>query len=280
MASIITISSHVAYGAVGNRIMVPALEALSISVTAINTIQLPWHPGMNAAFGKGTRIVPDDAAFAAMIGNLCAAPWLEKIDSIITGYLGSPAQAAAIAKLVIALKNANPTALYLCDPVIGDSGGLYVPEATATVIRDHLWPLADIVTPNLFEFGWMTGMASPEVARIIKTSKSLNKHHVVVTSVHAGTNKTGNILVTENHSSLISHDTLAPAPNGTGDMLAALFLGHIVQGNAAVEALGKAASSVLSAINYANRHHKSSLSPEHLREVMNMDEAVAMSIID
>ena len=65
-SSIITISSHVAYGAVGNRIIVPALEALEIGVTALSTVQLPWHPGMNAAFGKGARIVPDNGAFAAM----------------------------------------------------------------------------------------------------------------------------------------------------------------------------------------------------------------------
>jgi pyridoxine kinase len=280
MPSIMTISSHVAYGAVGNRIMVPALEALGISVTALSTVELPWHPGMNAAFGKGGRIVHDDAAFAAMIDCLCNAPWLGQMDGMITGYLGSPAQAAAIAKLVLALKHANPAALYLCDPVIGDTNGLYVPEATANAIRDQFWPLADIVTPNLFEFGWMTGTAAADIAQIIKTAKSLNKHHVVVTSVNAGTDKTGNLLVTENQSSLISHNRLSPAPNGTGDMLAALFLGHIVQGNVATEALGKAASSVLSAINHANEHDKSSLSPEHLRGVMNMDEAVAMSIID
>jgi pyridoxine kinase len=251
MASIITISSHVAYGAVGNRIMVPALEALGISVTALSTVELPWHPGMNAAFGKGARIVPDDLAFAAMIDCFCNAPWLPEIDGLITGYLGSPAQAAAIAKLVKALKQANPAALYLCDPVVGDINGLYVPEATANAIRDQLWPLADIVTPNLFEFGWMTGMPAADII--------------------AKTDKTGNLLVTEDHSSLISHDTQPSAPNGTGDMLAALFLGYIVQGNTAAEALGKTASSVLSAINHANEHDKSSLSPEHLHDVMSGD---------
>ena len=158
MASVFTLSSHVAHGAVGNRIIVPALEALGISVTALSTVQLPWHPGLNAAFGNSTRIVPDDHAFAKMLDTFSAAPWLGTIDALITGYLGSAAQAEAIAKLVTALKHANPHALYVCDPVIGDNGGLYVPATTAIAIRDHLWPLADIVTPNQFEFGWMTSM--------------------------------------------------------------------------------------------------------------------------
>ena len=35
-----------------------------------------------------------------------------------------------------AVKRANPDALYLCDPVMGDQAGLYIPEATAQAIRD------------------------------------------------------------------------------------------------------------------------------------------------
>jgi pyridoxine kinase len=267
MAAIITISSHVAYGAVGNRIMVPALEALGISVTALLTVQLPWHPGMNAAFGKGARIVPDDMAFATMIENLAQAPWLSEINGIITGYLGSPAQAKAIAELVKALKRAKPDALYLCDPVIGDTGGLYVPEETATAIRDHLWPLADIVTPNLFEFGWMTGEAATHASAIIAAARALHKRHVVVTSIDAGDNKIGNLLVSNNHSALVSHDAMFPTPNGTGDMLAALFLGRLLNGNAAETALHKAAGAVLSAIKYANQTEKLSLQPEYLQAV-------------
>ncbi len=45
----------------------------------------------------------------------------------------------------------------LCDPVIGDHGGLYVPEAVATAIRDRLMPLATLATPNRFELAWLTG---------------------------------------------------------------------------------------------------------------------------
>lgn len=266
--SIITISSHVAYGAVGNRIIVPALEALGISVTALSTVQLPWHPGMNDAFGKGVRIAPDDAAFARVIDNLCTAPWLGGIDGMITGYLGSAAQAEVIAKLVVALKNASPKALYLCDPVIGDNDGLYVPEVTAAAIRDHLWPLADVVTPNLFEFGWMTGQTSADRVDIIEAALVLAKNHVVVTSVGIDKNKIGNLSVSTDQSTMISHQALSPTPNGTGDMLAALFLGHLVKGESSTDALAKAASAVVAAIQYANSHHQPSLAPEHLRDAL------------
>jgi pyridoxine kinase len=266
MSAIITMSSHVAYGAVGNRIMVPAIEALGISAIAMSTVQLPWHPGMNKAFGSGTRIVPDDTSFAAMVMNLQSAPWLGEISGIITGYLGSPGQAEIIAELINALKRANPAALYLCDPVIGDTGGLYVPEVTAASIRQHLWPIADIVTPNLFEFGWMTGSDAVNLNEIASDAKSCGKRHVVVTSVAAGPNRIGNLLVSNDNVSLISHRTLSPTPNGTGDMLAALFLSNLIKGESADQALRLAASAVVEAIRHANQHDKASLSPENLRD--------------
>ncbi len=286
MASVICLSSHVGYGAVGNRIIVPALEALGHSVTALSTLQLPWHPGMKGRFGQGTRLVPGDHDFAALMDDFCNAPWLGQCDAILTGYLGSAAQAAAIAKLVAALKRANPDALYLCDPVIGDThkaagGGLYVTEAIATAIRDHLWPLADIVTPNLFEFGWMTGQTSQELPIIAKTAKALNKQYVVVTSVGAEPNTIGNFLISNDQSAMISHEALSPTPNGTGDMLAALFLGHIVKKNLAPkDALAKAVCAVVAAIKHANANHQSSLAPEQLRGLTGMGEAVEMSIIE
>jgi pyridoxine kinase len=271
MPSIMTISSHVAYGAVGNRIMVPALEALGISVTALSTVELPWHPGMNAAFGKGARIVPDDDAFAAMIDCLCNAPWLGEMDGMITGYLGSPAQAAAIATLVLALKRANPAALYLCDPVIGDTNGLYVPEATANAIRDQLWPLADIVTPNLFEFGWMTGKTLDGLPNIVDAAKAVGKRHVVVTSIAEYAGQIGNLLVSEEHAYLVSHEILSPTPNGTGDLLAALFLGNLINNQSAQSALSNAAGAVFAAIKDAAGHP--SLAPEHLSEILGKDLA-------
>ena len=268
MKNVIAISSHVAYGAVGNRIIVPALEALGTTVTCVNTVELPWHPGMNMRFGNGTRIVPEDAAFAAMIDNVANAPWLGDMDGLITGYLGAPAQAQTIAKLVKALKHANPDALYLCDPVIGDTGGLYVPEVTAIAIRQHLWPLADIVTPNLFEFGWMTQNTSTNINDIVSIARDLNKRHIVVTSVSAGENRIGNVLVSGGRAMLISHDVLSPTPNGTGDMVAALFLGNILRKSDAGVALANSVAAVLSAIKQSSVHHNFSLSPERLHALM------------
>lgn len=44
----------------------------------------------------------------------------------------------------------------VCDPVMGDDGVMYVPEALLPIYRDEIIPLADIVTPNQFEVELLT----------------------------------------------------------------------------------------------------------------------------
>ncbi len=152
--AVIVISSHVVRGSVGNRAAVFALETLGFPVWAVPTVVLPWHPG----HGPAGRIVPPADEFLCLMQDLQRAPWLGEVGAVLTGYLGHPEQAAAVAELVRAVKARNPGAVYLCDPVIGDEKGLYVPEATAAGIRDRLMPLADIATPNRFELSWLTGV--------------------------------------------------------------------------------------------------------------------------
>ncbi len=58
-------------------------------------------------------------------------------------------------------------------PIIGDEpAGIYVDEAAASAVRDQLVPLADIVTPNAFELGWLSGRAISDGA-----SASLGRTH-------------------------------------------------------------------------------------------------------
>jgi pyridoxine kinase len=47
--------------------------------------------------------------------------------------------------------------VYVCDPVLGDGGKLYVDKSLIEVYRDEVVPLASIVTPNQFEAEILTG---------------------------------------------------------------------------------------------------------------------------
>ncbi len=237
--AIIAISSHVARGSVGNRAIVLALETLQFPVWAVATISLPWHPG----HGPATRIVPDAACFSRFIGDLAASPKLAEVGAVLTGYLGDPSQAQAVADLVNAVRNANPDALYVCDPVIGDDGGLYVPQETAIAIRDNLLPLADIATPNRFELKWLGGGGSDLEA----AARRLGAADVLVTSADFG-GRTGNLLVTRTGVLSAAHEIVAHPPNGSGDLTAALFLAHRLGGCTWREALRLTTASVLDLI--------------------------------
>lgn len=248
--AVIVISSHVVRGSVGNRAAVFALEALGFPVWALQTVTLPWHPG----HGPSTRIVPDTQQFDAIIDDLCAAPWLQEVGAILTGYLGDPSQAASIAKLVKAVKTKTPDALYVCDPVIGDLGGLYVPEVTATAIKDELLPLADVTTPNQYELSWLSGCEIKDNQDIIDASKSLGPKTVLTTSAFAMMrNSMANLLHCKNNNILSEHRLFNSAINGAGDLTAALLLARTLSGFDQEKTLQWVTSSVFEILSQTNK---------------------------
>ena len=229
--AVLSISSHVVRGTVGNRAIVFALETLGHAVWAVPTLTLPWHPGHGAA----TRIVPDDAAFAAMIDDLARAPWLGEIGAVVSGYFGSHGQIEPVARLIEAVRAANPDALYLCDPVIGDGGEaggrLYQPQPVMEAIRDRLLPLADIATPNRFELEFLCGLELSDNAHLIEAALALGPHTMIVTSafpmLRGGI---GNLLTDGYVAMLAEHRRIETAPHGMGDLTTAVFLARTLSG--------------------------------------------------
>lgn len=239
--SVIVISSHVVRGSVGNRAAVFALETLGFPVWAVPTVVLPWHPGHSRA----TRIVPPGADFSALIDDLCSSPWLGEVGGVLSGYLGDAGQAADVARLVGAVRRANPDALYMCDPVIGDTGGLYVPEAVATAIASELVPIADIATPNVHELAWLSGAPIGDSASMTAAAETLGPVRVLVTSALAMmAGSTGNLLVSGGQSVMAEHRLIPNAPNGLGDLMSATFLARLLEGVAEEKALQMATGSV------------------------------------
>jgi pyridoxine kinase len=154
---------------------------------------------------------------------------------VISGYLGSAAQAEAIARLVAAVRKANPDALYLCDPVVGDEGGLYVAAETAAAVRDLLLPLADIATPNLFELRWMTGQTIETEMQAIAAARGLGLPRVLVTSAPAlRRNSVSNLLVTMRGALAAEH----------GDLMSSLLTTNLLAGYDDETALKRAAAGV------------------------------------
>jgi pyridoxine kinase len=261
---IVVASSHVAHGAVGNRIMVPALQALGCRVIEISTVRLSWHPGMIGKWGRPSRSVPSEQDFASLCAAIGTAPFAGGIAGIITGYLGDAGQAEILASMVSTITSANPGALYLCDPVIGDNNGLYVPEAVADAIHTHLWPLADIVTPNRFEFGWMAGRSEANKSRLatILTSAALRGGQI---ETHVRT---------PSAAFTIAHAAQENAPNGTGDLLAALVLGAITKGASMKDAVARAIVTIVAALDAADNDASGMIAVEHIAGCLNAERSL------
>ncbi|WP_298963584.1 pyridoxal kinase [uncultured Roseibium sp.] len=243
---ILIITSQVVRGGISGRGLSFALERIGHDVWFLPTILLPWHPG----HGKGTRIVPASADFNSIAADLAGSDKIGEIGAVISGYLGEASQAEAVAGLVEAVKQKAPGTPYVCDPVMGDhtsasGGGLYVPEATAHAIRDRLVPLADIVTPNTFELGWLTGRTVESELDALAAARTLGNERVLVTSSPAmRRNAIANLLAGPRGAVAAEHAAIANPPHGTGDLIAGLFLSNSLEGLDDEEALKRASASV------------------------------------
>lgn len=243
-AEILVVSSFVVRGSVGARAAF-VLERLGHRVWTMPTILLPWHPG----HGPGRRIVPPADDFSAMLSDLARAPWLHRVGAVVSGYLGHESQAAPIAALVGAVKAANPDALYLCDPVLGDGGSLYVPEPIAAAQRDILVPLADLMTPNVFELSWLTGRPAGSTADIVTAARALGPARVVVTSAPAMMrDKIATVLVSADDVLVAENRLVAGAHSGTGDLFAAQLLSALLSGSSDEAALRRAVAGTLEVV--------------------------------
>lgn len=228
----------------GNSAAVFTLQRYGHEVWPLPTVLLPHHPG----HGQTARTVFGAAALEAMFAKLEERGWLARVDAVISGYLAEPEQADFIARAVSAVKKANPQAVYLCDPVLGDTGtGLYVSAAIARKMPELL-RLADIVTPNIFELAYLSGSSmEQDVRALIAQARSLGNNLVVVTSAPAEPSKAAILGVT--HENAWRAETLfhkpvgnQVMPKGTGDLFAACLLHAVLTNMPYPEVLGHAAN--------------------------------------
>jgi pyridoxine kinase len=225
MGRVLAISSQVARGHVGLSAIVPALQRLGHDVIALPTILLSNHPGHQAAAGE--HVSPD--LLRRMLAALETNGWLGSIDAILTGYLPSAEHVRFAIEAIDGVRRHVPHLRVLVDPVLGDEPkGLYINPDAAAHIRDHLIPLADVTTPNAFELSWLTSVLVENGVEAAQAARLLKARHVLATSVPAAGGALSNILIDKTAdvalSAIVPHR--GRVPNGTGDLMAALYLGH------------------------------------------------------
>lgn len=230
IATVLAISSQVVYGHVGNAAGVFALQRLGHEVWPVPTVLLAHHPGHGAPAGR--RFSAEE--LSALVDGLAARGWLGRIDAVLSGYLGGGEQAEVVASTVARVKRVNPSALYLCDPVLGDAeSGLYASPGVAEAMT-RLVAKADITTPNLFELHHLAG--PPDFSDPVAMARRLGVPCVVTTSAPADPDQIGVLCLVDGaawqmETPLFRVPEGRMAPKGTGDLFAALLLGTLLTGN-------------------------------------------------
>lgn len=245
--NILSIQSWVAYGHVGNASAVFPLQRLGAEVWAVNTVQFSNHTG----YGDWTGQVFTGPQVSSLIDGVAARGALERCDAVLSGYMGDVGIGAAIVDAVARVKAANPTAMYCCDPVLGDDDtGLYVRPGIDAFMRDVALRQADIATPNRFELEHLTGLPTRTLAETkaaILALQSLGPRIVLVTSVVNSETPEDciDMLAAEGNAvHLLRTPALPVRVNGAGDAIAALFLFHRLQTGDVAQALALAGSSI------------------------------------
>ncbi|MBL8893505.1 MAG: bifunctional hydroxymethylpyrimidine kinase/phosphomethylpyrimidine kinase [Rhizobiales bacterium] len=231
--AVLVISSQVAAGPVGASAAAPALLSLGVIPIVVPTILFTNHPG----HGRPEGTIAEAATVGAMLHRLMELGFLEACRCVLSGYFANTEQVVAAADFIAAYRASNPDIYYLCDPIVGDDGELYVKQDIAEAIRDRLVPMAQGLTPNAFEAAWMSDMAirSTEDARL--ASRIWPDKDVIVTSIPEGDDRLTTAVFGHGEECIVSRPRLSHVPHGIGDLLSGLAAGHIARGEKLARAL-------------------------------------------
>ena len=237
---IVCISSHVAYGHVGGQAAILPLQLAGHEVWHLPTVLFSNHPG-HGSF-RGQAVAPD--RLAELVQGLGEAGFLAQGRALFSGYLGDGAQAEA----VLAARAGLPAgALYLCDPVLGDQGRVYVQPSVLAALRDRLVPAADVVTPNRFELSLLTGRPTERLDQILDALaalRGLGPRLAVCTSAVEDDDRILSVVCDGGGFRGVSVPRHRRAPYGTGDLTAALLLRDLLVGCEPGEAVRRGADAV------------------------------------
>lgn len=249
---ILSIQSAVAFGYVGNSAAVFPLQRLGHTVWPVHTVNFSNHTGYPHVRGP---IIPASDVRDVIEGmDLNGA--LNDVDVVLSGYQGSAEISSVILDTVARVRELNPRMTYVADPVMGNlDHGIYVAEDIVPLMRDRVIREAEIITPNQFELGVLTGAPVRTYAQTldaVDTVRSWGPEVVLVTSVfqQEATDSTVDLMVVDSSGAwVVSTPMLSGKITGSGDVTAALFTSHYLESSDAKTALERTTSSIFELIS-------------------------------
>lgn len=251
MKNILSIQSHVVFGHAGNSATVFPIRRLGVNVWPLNTVQFSNH----TQYKQWKGMVMPAAHLLDIADGIAAIDELKNCDAVLSGYMGSAEQGNAITDIVRKVKQANPQAIYFCDPVMGPpEKGCIVAGGVAEFLCDVALPLSDMIAPNLFELEELNNKQRiHNVKEAVAACRALcNKGPQVVLVKHlsrAGyqTDRFEMLLVTAEeawhiHRPLVDFGERQPV--GVGDMTSGIFLADYLSGKTLLESFEHTTAAV------------------------------------
>lgn len=218
-------------------VVLPTLSAMGLQACPLPTAVLSAH----TAF-------PDIAAtdLTAFLRPYLAH-WKKlglAFDCVYAGYLASPEQVGIVRDFL----RDQPRAIRVIDPVMGDDGQLYagmareMPEKIRALLAD-----ADVVTPNMTEYAYLTGDAFSlrprtvsEASEMLAALVGMGAKAAVITSLPLEDGLANAYLVRGGSPGFCRFDRLPVHYPGTGDLFASVLTGALVNGQSLGHAVARA----------------------------------------
>jgi pyridoxine kinase len=234
---VISIQSQVVHGHVGNSAAAYAMQAEGVNVAAVPTTLLSNHPRYPTLRGR----VLETELVADLLRGAEERDLVDEAAVLVTGYLGSPGNAAAIADFAERALTRNSKLVYVADGILD-------------VVRHRLLPAANLITPNQFELELLSGTTISDAQGLRAACAALGGQRridVVATGCTLADTPVGQvetILCADGQLSRFATPRLPIRPSGTGDLLTGLIAAHLAKGRAMEAAVRLAVETVFAVL--------------------------------
>jgi pyridoxine kinase len=225
--AVMSIQSTVVYGHVGSTAAALPLHRLGFDVWAMPTVVYSSHAGYPGVRGRRTSV----SELRELLAGLEALGRLDRCEAVLSGYLGSPETWSVVLEALAAVRRERPDSWFVCDPVLGDEGELYLPAELVRTFREEAVPRADLLVPNRFELEWLVDRPVRTVAEAVAAAAELHAagaREVVVKGLvldHEGHPTQHVVGLDDDGAWLARAPHIAHFWSGSGDVFTALVAG-------------------------------------------------------
>lgn len=241
---VLSIAGSDCSGGAGIQADLRAIEAGGgFAATALTAVTAQNGAGVAATTVLGPAIV--ERQLEAVFADLPVA-------AVKSGMLGGAAPLRAVAR---ALRRHRPRH-YVLDPVLcAGSGTRLLPRSCLGLLRDELFPLATLLTPNVPEAEALSGVeirTLEDAERAARTLLGFGARAVLITGGHLAAHPATDLLVTPRRVRVFAGPYLPGRdPRGTGCIHSASIATRLALGAPLEEAVAEAKRLVTEAIRHA-----------------------------